>query len=167
MLMFLDKLLYQAVLYSSSTRICSWDRSDQIRSIRVEREETCTLLNYDVIYMRAGHWQELLYVVCSTIHGSWYDYITIDCDTSHIAIYCDKVHWKCKNRADKQVVVHDLGSLNRSHGADHSADNLSENSLIQHSLSNRFEWYWWITKHTDVAAITSKWEMKFNGTPAF
>ncbi len=70
------------------------------------------------------------------------------------------------NRADRQVVACDLRSLNTSHYVDNSADRLSQNNLIQNFLSNLFEQDWQITKHTDSAAITSKWKIKFRWTLA-
>ncbi len=55
----------------------------------------------------------------------------------HIAIF-QRVHGKFQNRADEQVVVYNLGSLNTSHYIDNSADQLSQNDLIQNFLSELF-----------------------------
>ncbi len=89
-------------------------------------------------------------------------YIAIRCILRYIVIF-HRVHRKC-HRADNQVVVCDLGSLNTSHYIDNSVDKLSQNNVIQNFLSNLFEQYWQNTKHTDVAAITSTREIKFKGT---
>ncbi len=58
--------------------------------------------------------QRLHHTIRITIHGSRCDYIVIYHDTVHIVIFL-RVQWKCLNRADKQVVVYDLGGLNTSH----------------------------------------------------
>ncbi len=49
---------------------------------------------------------------------------------------------------------------------DSLVDKLCKNNFIQNYLSNVFECYWQIPKHTVVATITSKRKMKFNGTLA-
>ncbi len=55
-----------------------------------------------------------------------------------------------------QVTVYDQVVSITSHFIDNLTDKLSQNNFIQNFLSILFEWYWKITKHTDVAAITSK-----------
>ncbi len=91
------------------------------------------------------------------IHWSRFDYIMTHCD------------WKSSLKMSKQcwyqAVVYDLDSLKIRHYINNSADKLSQN-LILKFLSNLFEQYWQITKHTDVAAITSKWEMQLKCTLA-
>ncbi len=62
--------------------------------------------------------------------------------------------------------MYDLGSLNTSHNTGNSADKLSQHNYIQNFLSNLFDQYWQIAKHTDVATITLKREMKFMCTLA-
>ncbi len=58
-----------------------------------------------------------------------------------IATYWDISHSSLKSRADKEVVVYNLVSLNTSHYIDYSADKLSQNSYIQNFLSGFFGRY--------------------------
>ncbi len=44
-----------------------------------------------------------------------YDYIMINCDAIHIAIYCDIQSSSLKMKEQMQVTVYDLGSLHTSH----------------------------------------------------
>ncbi len=92
-------------------------------------------------------------------------------DTLQYDAYCDILQYSTEftenvKTADKHAGVYNLGSPITSHCMDIPADKSSQNNLIQNFLSNLFERYWQITTHTDVAAITSKWEMKFKCTLA-
>ncbi len=83
-------------------------------------------------------------------------YIVIRCILRYIVIFCIG-HWKCENRAEVQVAVYDLNSRNTSLYFDTSADKLSQNNFF---LKFPFQF----TEHTDEAAKTSKWEIKFKCT---
>ncbi len=66
---------------------------------------------------KTEYWQGLHDTIRITIHGSRYNisqYIAVQCILRYIAIF-HIVHWKCKNRAEIQVTVYDLGSLHASH----------------------------------------------------
>ncbi len=62
-------------------------------------------------------------------------------DTIHVHI----VHRNCKNTAEIQAAVYDLGSLKTSSHMILMIHKLSQNILIHNFLSNLYEWYWQIT----------------------
>ncbi len=55
-----------------------------------------------------------------------------------------------------QVTVYDQVVYITSHYVDNLTDKLSQNDLTENLFFNLFEWHWKTSKHTDVAAITSK-----------
>ncbi len=65
-----------------------------------------------------------------------------------------------------QVTVYDLGALYTSHLITMIQITYWVKTILLKISSNLFEWFWKITKHTDVADKTSKWRMKFKCTLA-
>ncbi len=83
----------------------------------------------------------------ATHHNTWI-MIRLYHDTLRYNAIFHTVHWKCQNRAEIQVAVCDLSSLNTSHYIHNSADKLNQillkNKLHKCSfVSQNFRaWFW-------------------------
>ncbi len=95
-----------------------------------------------MIHSRAEYWQGLHDMVSITIHGSRYNYSTIQCNTMHIAMYCNIPHSSLKT-AEIQVAVYDLGSVNTSYYIDNSVDKIESK---QFNFKFPFQFIWRVEK---------------------
>ncbi len=75
----------------------------QVCVLCLNHQEMCIMSKMKRLIM-AWYWQGLHDMMRITIRESRYDFITIHCSTMHTALF-NMVHWKCKNRADKEVVM--------------------------------------------------------------
>ncbi len=125
------------------------------------------LYEYLMIAM-AEYWQGLHDTIRITIHGSRYNipqYIMMRCMLQCIAIF-DVVHWKCENRAEIHVAVYDLLSLHTSLHIILIIQQTKRVKTINSKIFLNLFRCCQTTEHTDVAAVTSKWKMRFKCTLA-